>query len=296
MGCPLEGNRSAGGRMGAESIEEWRVRPVYQPIVALGTGGVVGYEALARGVADSGALEMPHALFARADREGSLEKLDLACWEAAIGGALRARLLGGSHTLLFVNVLPDTIVAPGFVEWALDVLAEHGVPSTRLVLELNEGRRIDDYARVRDAADRLRESGFLIAVDDAGTGHAGLQTLAELRPDLVKIDQSLVRGVDRDAARRAILEMFVVLADRLGARLVAEGIETAAELGTVVRLGVELGQGYYLARPVVNPVSAGHEERVAARVAKVMPVRRAGQGVGDGASGTVEIRDRVVGA
>lgn len=282
--------------MEAESNEEWRVRPVYQPIVALDTGGVVGYEALARGVADNGAVEMPHALFARAEREGRLRQLDLACWRAAIAGAVRAELLDGPHVLLFVNVLPDTIIAPGFREWALGALAEHGVPSTRVVLELNEGRRIDDYARVRNAVDRLRASGFLIAVDDVGTGHSGLQTLAELRPDLVKIDQSLVRGVHRDAARCAILEMFVVLAARLGARLVAEGIEKAAELGTVAGLGVELGQGYYLARPVVDPIAAGQEDQVAARLARARRARRSGRAAGNVVPRPLEERDRAVGA
>lgn len=281
--------------MASKTKEGWQVRPVYQPIVALGTGGVVGYEALARGVASDGTLELPRALFGRAERVGKLRELDLACWRAAIGGVAAGMLADGSPVRLFVNVMPDTLVAPGFEEWALGVLAEHGVPPTRVVLELSEGRRIGSYARVREAVERFRALGFRFAIDDAGTGHSGLQALAELRPDLVKIDRSLVRRVDRDEARSAILELFVALADRLGTRLVAEGIETAGEIRALAALGVELGQGHYLARPVEDPIAAVHENRVAARLAN------AGVVVLNGRRGAAEsempgARGRVVGA
>ena len=124
-----------------------------------------------------------------------------------------------------------------------------GVPGHRIVLEITEHVRVADYERLHRALDRLRVNGFRVAVDDAGAGFAGLQHILRLRPDIIKLDLSLTQGIDVDPIRRALGLSLVGFARDIGAALIAEGIETAAELDVLRGLGVRWGQGYYLARP-----------------------------------------------
>jgi EAL domain-containing protein (putative c-di-GMP-specific phosphodiesterase class I) len=123
------------------------------------------------------------------------------------------------------------------------------VEAERVVVELTEHLRVDDYAGLGEAVARLRRYGARLSVDDAGAGYASFSHVLELRPDMVKLDRSLVRRIDRDGLRRDLAASLVGFAHRAGALVVAEGLETAAELATVEALGVEYGQGYYLARP-----------------------------------------------
>lgn len=214
-------------------------RLVFQPIVDLARGVVTGYECLAR--FDSEPYRTPDQWFAaawRLDRGAELEAL-------VVQRALAARDRLPPGTFLTVNITPSALQRDAVRR----VVA--GRDLRRLVLELTEHDAFGDEDALRDALAGLRAQGALVALDDAGSGYAGLQQLLAVRPDIVKLDRSLVQDVDQDEAKLALVEMVGVLSGRLDAWLLAEGIETAAELEVFQRLGVPLGQGWHLGVPAI---------------------------------------------
>jgi EAL domain-containing protein (putative c-di-GMP-specific phosphodiesterase class I) len=146
-----------------------------------------------------------------------------------------------------VNVSPSTIAAPELG----DLLA---VDPRRIVVELTEHLPIDDYPAILDHLGRLRAQGVRIAVDDAGSGYAGLAMLVRVAPDIIKLDRDLVSGITHDPCRRALASALVTFARDVGATLLAEGIENEGELDLLRGLGVAWGQGYHLGRP--QPLAA----------------------------------------
>ena len=162
----------------------------------------------------------------------------------ALRTALSARSDLPGNTFLTVNLGPDVIDTPQVREV---LSAQPGLAG--VIVELTEHARVDSYASLEPAIERLRDAGAMIAIDDAGSGYAGLQHLLSLRPDFLKLDRGLVAGLDRDEAKRTLVEMVGLLANRLDAWLLAEGVETRGELDCLSRLGVPLVQGYHLARP-----------------------------------------------
>lgn len=204
-------------------------RLVFQPIVDLRTGEVVGHEALTR--FDSG--ERPDICFADAWSVGRGVELELATLEAAIAAA-RDLPAGG---WLDLNVSPRLLATPDPVA---SLLASADRP---IVVEITEHDLIDDYAAIRNAAAGLGDH-VRLAVDDAGVGIANFGHIIELRPDLVKLDISLVRRVDADLGRQALVVAMRHFARTAGCSLVAEGVETEEEARTLRELGVEFGQGY----------------------------------------------------
>jgi EAL domain-containing protein (putative c-di-GMP-specific phosphodiesterase class I) len=210
----------------------------YQPIVDVARGVVVGYEALVRFV--GAPVTNPELWFAAAREHGVGAELEAA----ALRSALRARTGLPTNTFLTVNLGPDVLDHP----LVQDVLGDE--PSLDgLVVELTEHAKVESYVALEPTLDRLRGEGALIALDDAGSGYAGLSHMLHIRPAFIKLDRELVSGLDRDEAKQALVEMMGTLGGRLDSWLLAEGVETRAELDTLVRLGVPLAQGYHLARP-----------------------------------------------
>ncbi|MGY1812972.1 EAL domain-containing protein [Blastococcus sp. SYSU D00820] len=211
---------------------------VLQPIVELATGRVVGHEALAR--FPGRPQRTPDAWFADAAAVGLGVELELSAVAAALG-AFR-RLPPGTH--LSINVGPDTALSAQLPELF------RGLPEDRpVILELTEHVGVDDYAALTAALERVRRLGVRLAVDDAGSGFASLRHILNLRPDVIKLDRDLVTGVDGDPARRALAGALLTFGTEIGAEVVAEGIETAAEAAALQRLGIRLGQGFHLGRP-----------------------------------------------
>jgi EAL domain-containing protein (putative c-di-GMP-specific phosphodiesterase class I) len=210
--------------------------PAFQPIVALDSGHVAGMEALARFPRGN---RPPEAWFADAADAGLTLELELA----AICASLHEidRVPAGAY--LAVNASPATIVCPELRE----LLA--AMPHGRIVLELTEHALVPSYTELGHALARLRQLGVRLAVDDAGAGFASLRHILSLQPDLIKLDMSLTRGIDRDPARRALASALLAFGSEIGADLIAEGVETSAELDTLRALGVPYGQGYHLGRP-----------------------------------------------
>lgn len=215
-------------------LDEGLVRPVFQPIIDLGSGSPVGFEALSR--FDVEPVEPPPVWFGAADAVGLRVELELAAVEVAI-----ERFRASSRPeFLAVNVSPDLLPRLGAFA------AEFG---ERLVVEITEHAAIDDYAAIALSLRDLRAEGMRLAVDDAGAGFASLRHVLELAPEFVKLDLSLTGRIDRDARRRALARGILAFADELGIAVVAEGIENDAELRTLREIGVSLGQGWRLAPP-----------------------------------------------
>lgn len=215
-------------------IESRAFTPVFQPIVELTTRKYVGYEALTR--FDDGT--RPDLRFLAADKVGMMVQLEKACLNVQVEQA--KQLPAG--TFVSLNVSPA--LAVGLMP-LLDVLARADRP---VVLEITEHAEIEDYSLLMAALDQVR-SVAMLAVDDAGAGYAGLRHILELRPQYVKLDISLVRNIDSDPARQAMVTGMCRFAESVGCALIAEGIETENELTTLKLLKVGYGQGYYLAKP-----------------------------------------------
>lgn len=188
----------------------------------------------------------PLSAFHVAESAGVASRLDLACMNAALAGA--GSLTHGAR--LFVNASPMTLldgtVDPSELERQL--LSSGSTPES-VVIELTEHAEVDDLATLGDITGALRGVGFGLALDDAGAGNNSLERIARLRPDYVKIDRSLVSGCDRDQALRQLVEVLASFGRMLGARVVAEGVETLGELHAVSAAGADLAQGYVIARP-----------------------------------------------
>jgi diguanylate cyclase (GGDEF)-like protein len=211
------------------------ITPVFQPLVALATGQVSGYEALTRFKAPP--KRFPDQWFNLAARVGLGGALEAAAIKKALDVPDRP-----PGTYLSLNLSPSTLRAP-------EVEAVLPQDLTGLVIEVTEHELASDDALLDADLTRLRERGARVAVDDAGAGYAGLQQLMRVSPDLIKLDRSLVQNIHEDPAKQALVDSFVRFGRRTGAQVVAEGIEIEEELRVLADLDVTYGQGYFLAKP-----------------------------------------------
>jgi EAL domain-containing protein (putative c-di-GMP-specific phosphodiesterase class I)/DNA-binding NarL/FixJ family response regulator len=218
-------------------IDRSAVTSALQPIFDLERLEPVGYEALARFPSHS-TRQVPD-WFADAATVGLRAELELT----AVATGMRSLAALPPDTFLSVNASPELLRERALA----DMLTS--VPGRRLVLEVTEHAEVADYETLVTRLRNLRETGCRIAVDDAGAGYASLRHILRLRPDYIKLDMTLTQGVDRDPDRRALASSLLTFAREVSATVIAEGIETEAELEVLRGLGVTLGQGYYLARP-----------------------------------------------
>ena len=218
-------------------LREGGVYVDYHPIVYADTEEIFGYEALARGVMRS--LRSPEVMFEVAEEADLIWELSRLCRTRALEG-LESRLKEGE--LLFINVDPHDFSDPSF---GAEVVAH----PERVVLEITERTAIKDYPKFRERLKGLREKGYRFAVDDAGSGYAGLGSIANLEPDFIKLDISLITGIDTNFIKQNLVETLVKFANDHGAMVISEGVERAEEFMTVRNLGVHLVQGFYLHKP-----------------------------------------------
>jgi diguanylate cyclase (GGDEF)-like protein len=223
----------------------------YQPIVQLKSGAVMGHESLIRGPLDS-PLRAPDALFQAARAEDLTLELEQAC----LREGLRSWVAHSQGRRLFLNLSARAIVEmvnrmslPG----VMNALEAAQVAPAALVIEITEHEHITDLPRLLEAASVLRAQGLRFALDDFGDGRSSLRLWAELRPEIVKIDKYFIHGIQDEAVKVQTLKGLMRFAETFGTSLVAEGIETEAELQVVRDLGIELGQGYFLGRPEPLP-------------------------------------------
>lgn len=218
-------------------IDERAFAIAYQPIYDLSSDAVVSYEALSRFSA------LPYRSPDQWFHDAALVGLGVDLELAAISAALDAfeRLPDGVS--LSINASPETIVSG-----ELPTLIDPRV-ADRTIVEVTEHAKVADYEVLHSALAPLKAAGLRVAIDDAGAGYSGLQHIIQLAPDIIKLDMSLTRGIDRDPALRALVTAMVYYAMETGAIVVAEGIELPSEMQALRRLGVHRGQGYLLGKP-----------------------------------------------
>ncbi len=219
--------------------------PVYQPVINLRTGAILGYEGLVRPLPDAGFTNVA-AMFVAAESTGRTVELDLASLETVIAGAANL----DPHQYLSVNLSPRSLEADAFNPYELlALIRRHEIAPDRIVVELTEREAVEDMARLRATLDTLRRNGIRTAADDVGAGNAGLRLLTEVDFDMMKIDLSLVRAGAATGTSDAVLHALRDLADRRNQSIVAEGVETPEQLELVITLGFDSAQGFLLGRP-----------------------------------------------
>jgi EAL domain-containing protein (putative c-di-GMP-specific phosphodiesterase class I) len=226
-----------------------RVITAYQPIIRMKEGTVMGFEALSRGPRGSG-LEAADDLFDEARKHNLLIELDRLCRRRALLSSGRIP----SSAKIFVNTLPATIRDPQFRDKALiDFLDKAQVSPDRIVIEITEKLVIENYEIFRETMAYFTDLGMSFAVDDVGSGYSGLESIARLKPTFLKIDISLVRDVNISRVNQAMVQAIISLGRNIGAKVIAEGIQNQEETLTLKGMGVDYGQGHFLAKPAMPP-------------------------------------------
>jgi EAL domain-containing protein (putative c-di-GMP-specific phosphodiesterase class I) len=229
------------------------VRPAFQPIVDLERGVAVGYEMLAGFDAEIDA--PPPAWLAEADRRGLATRLEATLVESGLASLDWVP----DNCFLTINVSPRAL---GSTELAAVLASRESLEG--VVIEVTEQAVVKDYIHFDYVLRSLRAAGAAIAVDDAGAGYASLQHIVALRPQFVKLDSSLVAGLDSDEAKLAVIEALGTFSSRIDAWMVAEGVERAEEVAALQRVRAPLGQGYWLGKPAASmePVTAERREQI----------------------------------
>jgi diguanylate cyclase (GGDEF)-like protein len=236
-------------------IKGRRITPVYQPIVSLQTGTIMGYEALSRGPADS-PLHYPANLFRVAIATNRLLALEQLCRETA----LRHATTLGVKQLLFLNMNAEVVKDPDFRGGLTKAfLIRQGLNPDQVTFEITERTAITDFESFAKSLNHYRQQGYRIAVDDAGAGYSSLEAIAALRPNYIKLDRSIIHAINKDPLKQAMVDAMTKLAAVIHSKVIAEGIESADELSTLISKGVHYGQGYFLARPDFPPPKISEE-------------------------------------
>lgn len=252
--CRQEVERRHSGRLaGLEHILRRRDLVVrYQPIVDLKRGSIYGLEALSM-APDGSPFESPDMLFSFAEQTDRILELDRLCRQEAMRRSLPLVGPAGAvpGTKLFLNCSAYVFEDRSLLQDLRDGVADYGLEPGTLVLEITERVAITEWHAFRQAIESLREAGVLVAIDDMGSGYSSLRAVAEIEPDYLKFDLSLISDIHLSAIKRELLSTLVTLAHKIGATPIAEGIEKREELETVRQMGIEYGQGYFFARPVI---------------------------------------------
>lgn len=215
----------------------------FQPIVDMAAQRVWGHEALVRGPNGEAAA----GILANVTDE-TRYRFDQACRVKAIETA--GRLFGDESLRLSINFMPNAVYEPAAcIRTSIAAARRVGFPASRIMFEFTEDERVRDAVHIERIISEYRRLGFMTALDDFGAGYAGLKLLAEYRPDLIKIDMGLLRGIDTSPARQAIVAGIAGIARALDIEVIAEGVETEAELTVLRATGIRLFQGYLFARP-----------------------------------------------
>jgi len=235
-------NRQAGCRICANGMDPgFEISMAFQPIVDVTQRCVFAHEALVRGAAGEPAGKVFELV-----NDRNRYSFDQACRVKAIEWASRLNM----ESPLSINFMPNAVYEPErCIRTTLEAAETYKFPTDRIIFEITEGERVDDADHLNKIIRYYQAQGFLTAIDDFGSGYAGLSLLADFRTDLVKLDMGLVRDIDQHEGRQAIIRATLSVCESLDIRPIAEGVESRAELEKLREMGVELFQGYLLARP-----------------------------------------------
>lgn len=213
----------------------------FQPIIDVRSRTVFAYEALVRGTGGEGA----GVILSQVNPDNRYA-FDQTCRRTAVALAARLRM----PCFVSINFLPNAVYqAATCIRATLEAARQHGFPTSRLIFEITENEELVDKEHLKDIIREYRRQGFKTAIDDFGAGYAGLNLLAEFQPDIIKLDMALVRAIDTDPVRQAIVRGILGVCQALHIEAIAEGVETQAEFAALHAMGVQLFQGYLFARP-----------------------------------------------
>ena len=229
-------------------IEEGRIHPVFQPIVSLRDGQILGYEALSR-IDGKTKIQDMEEFFQLGVHYGKTWEIEKLCRKKIL--QTYAQFPETQKTgKLFINVNPLVMQDEKFKQnYTKKQLEKRGIASEKIVIEVTERNTIDNLQEFQDTMKHYQQEGYEIAIDDVGSCYSGLNVIANTKPRYIKIDMALVRGIDKDPMRQALLKGLVEMANHTSFELIAEGIETEDELEMLMKLGIDYGQGYLLERP-----------------------------------------------
>ena len=229
-------------------IEEGRIHPVFQPIVSLRDGQILGYEALSR-IDGKTKIQDMEEFFQLGVHYGKTWEIEKLCRKKIL--QTYAQFPETQKTgKLFINVNPLVMQDEKFKQnYTKKQLEKRGIASEKIVIEVTERNTIDNLQEFQDTMNHYQQEGYEIAIDDVGSCYSGLNVIANTKPRYIKIDMALVRGIDKDPMRQALLKGLVEMANHTSFELIAEGIETEDELEMLMKLGIDYGQGYLLERP-----------------------------------------------
>lgn len=227
-------------------IEDGRLHMHAQPILQMNDRVIYGHEFLMRGEDEEGQPLGPAAIFDAARDPRILFNLD----RAARIKAVEAAALSGVAGAIFINFMPGSVYDPNVcLRTTVNAVIECGIDPKRVVFEIVETEKIQDFVHLRGIINFYRQTGFRIALDDFGSGYSNLEAYLALAPDFIKLDKSLTRDIATDAAKRDLIGSLVQRAGGQGICTIAEGIETEEMAGALTQLGVQYGQGYHFGRP-----------------------------------------------
>lgn len=229
-------------------ISQRQIKTLFQPILNLDSGQIVGYEAFSRGPVNS-PLHKPFKLFATAQQYNKLFELEQICYEKALINFEQFKK--HNNYKLFVNITPQTIQNKSF---KLNT-NQPTLKKENIIIELTKQTAINNPQKIKLALDNFQNSGYKIALDDIGIGYSGLQFIVSLSYNFIKLDPVLVKKIDQNPAKKNLINSITKLADKINAKIIAEGIEQKEELNLLTNLGVDYGQGYLFASPQEKLIS-----------------------------------------
>lgn len=240
-----------GAKKLTDIIEKSALTTHFQPIIDIKSNTIYGYESLARGVDDDGTLIYPDKLFKWAREGDMLFYLDRACREMS----LKTAAVKNINAKLFINFIPTAIYDPthclkSTVKWAKQL----DFDPKNIIFEVVESDYVEDMDHLCSILDYYKSQGFMVALDDIGSGYSSLNMISKLMPDIIKIDRELVDGIDTNTVNQSIFKAIMKIAKENDIIVLAEGIERAAEIAFCAKEGADLAQGYYFGKPSAEPI------------------------------------------
>lgn len=230
-------------------IDNKQIKTVFQPIISLRDGSILGHEALSR-VTGETFITNPEQLFYYAGKCNRLWDLELLCRTQSLESAFLNQDQPIGNKKLFVNVNPNIMYDIKFRQgFTKEYLSQYGITPENIIFEITERNAVNDMSSFKNTVTHYKEQTYKIAIDDAGAGYSGLNLIGDIKPHYIKLDMNLIRNIDTDSIKFALVKSMIELSHLANIHLIAEGIETQEELTTLIDLGVQFGQGYFIQRP-----------------------------------------------
>lgn len=226
-------------------LKENNIQTVFQPIISLKDGSLYGYEALSRGPVQT-ILQNPEQLFAYAMKQDLLWDLEYLCRTRALESACSLQAKGKLFLNVNPNIMNDEKFKQGFTK---EYLSKYEIDAEKIVFEITEKEAITNLTDFKRTVDHYKNQSYQVAIDDVGSGYSGLNIITDIHPHFMKLDMQLIRDIDIDHTKQALVKSLCEFAILSDIRIIAEGIETREELLKVIDLGVHFGQGYFIQKP-----------------------------------------------